>query len=76
MTIQICGSYFNGSETVTIEKYFGSMEDAQNEWDYITNRCKNCIGVDIRAIKNPDDNVRASHKHTWISGSLIGTYIK
>lgn len=79
MTIQIYGTFFNGTETCRIEQYFDNMDDAQKAWERAIERCKNCIDVQLRAIKNPNDNVRASQKYManpWISGSLIGTYTK
>lgn len=74
MTIQIYGTFYNGIETCRIEQYFDNMDDAQKAWERAIERCKNCIGVQLYAIKNPNDNVRASQN--WISGSLIGTYTK
>ena len=79
MTIQIYGTFFDGTETRKIEQYFDNMEDAQKAWERAIERCKKCTGVQLRAIKNPNDNVRASQKYManpWISGSLIGTYTK
>lgn len=79
MTIQIYGIFYNGTETCRIEQYFDNMDDAQKAWERAIERCKNFTGVELRAIKNPNNNVRASQKYManpWISGSLIGTYTK
>jgi hypothetical protein len=77
MTIQIYGSFFTGTETYPIEKYYDNLDEAQAAWDRIISRYSNALGGKIYAVLNPGDNVRPERGYgasIGIGGELINVY--